>query len=65
MDGLPDIASVPRYTDVDGSQDFGSLDELTTEPGGYRIAGDFGVVRVRADSIRLKVRDSIEPSRID
>lgn len=53
--GLPEMAAAPRWTDPDGSQDFGSLNELTAEPGGYRIAGDFGVVRVQADSVRLEV----------
>jgi hypothetical protein len=55
VDGLLDPSAAPRYTDGDGSQDFGSIDELAAEPGGYRIAGDFGEVHVKADSVRLEV----------
>jgi hypothetical protein len=61
VEGLPDMASAPRFTDADGSQCFGSLDELGTEPGGYRIAGDFGIVRVQATSLRLEVGNWPEP----
>jgi hypothetical protein len=53
VDGLPEMESSPRYTDPDGSQDFGSLAELVVEPGGFLIAGDFGVVRIQAKSVRL------------
>jgi hypothetical protein len=55
VDGLPDPASAPKHTDTDGITDFGSLNELTAEPGGYRIAGDFGIVRVQAASVRLEI----------
>jgi hypothetical protein len=57
VEGLPDMQSAHRYSDADGGQDFGSLNELVAEPGGYRIEGDFGVVRVRAASVRLEVSD--------
>jgi hypothetical protein len=53
VDGLPQMESSPHCTDADGSQDFGTLDELVAEPGGYRVAGDFGVVRIQADSAQL------------
>jgi len=53
--GLPDMATAPRSTDADGSQDFGTLAELAVEPDGYRIAGDFGVVRIQAASWRLEI----------
>lgn len=59
--GLPDMASAPRGTDADGSRDFGSLCGLTSEPGGFMIAGDFGVVRLRATSVRLEVGSRAEP----
>jgi hypothetical protein len=52
---LPDMASVPRSTDANGSQDFGSLSELAADASGFVIAGDFGVVRVFAASVRLEV----------
>ena len=55
VDGLPGMASVPRSRDADGSQDFGSLSELTGESGAFVIAGDFGVVHVRAASVRLEI----------
>ena len=61
-EGLPDMASVPRSTDADGNWDFGSLHELTPEPGGFRVAGDFGVVRVHAASVRLEVGRRAEPT---
>jgi hypothetical protein len=33
VEGLPDMASAPRCTDADGSQCFGSLDELAPSQG--------------------------------
>jgi hypothetical protein len=62
VSGLPDMASAPRSMDADGSQDFGSLNELAAEAGGYLIAGDFGQVRVRAAAVRLDVGSRAEPS---
>jgi hypothetical protein len=61
VSGLPEIASVPRGTDSDGSHDFGSLSELAVTPGGFVIAGDFGLVRVRAASCRLAVGKNAAP----
>jgi hypothetical protein len=61
VEGLPDTASVPRSTDATGSQDFGTLAELVVEPGGYRIAGDFGLVKIQADSLRLEIDKKAEP----
>ena len=55
VNGLPDPSAVAPTTDADGSQDFGSLSELAIEPGGYRIAGDFGMVHVQAGSVRLEI----------
>jgi len=57
VEGLLETAVAPRGTDADGSQDFGSLSELKAEPGGYVIAGDFGTVRIKADSIKLEIGD--------
>jgi hypothetical protein len=55
IDGLPNMNAVPTSTDDDGNSDFGTLAELVPEPGGYRITGDFGTVRVQADSLRLDI----------
>lgn len=60
VEGLPDLASAPRCTDADGSQDFGSLNELAAEPGGFLIAGDFGLVHLLAASVRLVVGSRAE-----
>jgi hypothetical protein len=54
VDGLPDMTVAKRFTDADGTQDYGSLSELTTEPGGYRIVGDFGTVLVQGGCVTLK-----------
>lgn len=53
-DGLPSSAVTPPYADTDGSRDFGSLNELATEPGVYRLDTDFGIVRIHARSARLE-----------
>lgn len=53
--GLCDLTSVHGNIDADGSVDFGSIDELVRLPGGYRIAGEFGNVRMQANSIRLEM----------
>jgi hypothetical protein len=55
VEGLPDMCAVPRSTDPDGSQDYGSLDELVAVPGGYRIVGDFGAVHVQATALRMQI----------
>jgi hypothetical protein len=63
VDGLPEMASAPQSISADGSRDFGSLDELVAEPGGFRLAGDFGVVRVRAVSARMEIDKPSKPGQ--
>jgi len=60
VEGLPEPSYAPCYTDATGSNDFGNVLELTSEPSGYRLAGDFGVVAIKADSVRLDIGDSSE-----
>jgi hypothetical protein len=55
VEGLPEMAKVVGSRNSDGSQDYGSLDELVAIPGGYQIVGDFGVVQVQADSLRMEI----------
>ena len=55
VQGLLDLREVPGHTDPDGSQDYGSIDVLGVIEGGYRIAGEFGDVVVRAKSVRLEL----------
>lgn len=55
VEGLPDMASAPQWIDPGSQPDYGSLQELATIPGGFRIIGDFGVVRVHAASVRLEL----------
>ncbi len=55
VEGLSDMERVKSHIDPDGSRDYGSFDELVAEPGGYHVAGEFGVVRILAGSARLEV----------
>lgn len=55
VDGLPDMAEAPQWVDPGGPPDYGTLDELAAVPGGFRVAGDFGVALVSADAVRLEV----------
>jgi hypothetical protein len=57
VEGLPDMADVRTYTDIDGSTDYGSINALTTEGSWYRFVGDFGEVRIQAEAMRLEVED--------
>jgi hypothetical protein len=62
VDGLPEMAEAPQWLDVGGPPDYGTLDELVAVPGGFRVAGDFGVAVVSADGLRLEVgRSHAEP----
>jgi hypothetical protein len=38
--------SVRPAVDATGEKDYGSVDELRVEAGGYRLIGDFGDIRV-------------------
>lgn len=55
VEGLPDPMHAPRSRDADGAEDFGTIHELVAEPGGYRLAGDFGLVRIKAKAVHLEV----------
>ena len=52
--GLLPQEAVPATQDATGSVDYGCIDEISLiGPGNYRIAGEFGVVTVAADSLSL------------
>ena len=54
VDGLLRQESVTPTTDPDGSVDYGCIDALSlVRSGGYRIAGEFGVVTVVARDVSL------------
>jgi hypothetical protein len=53
ISGLLPIQSVRATVGSDGSVDYGSIDSITQESGGFAIAGEFGKVMVSASAVQL------------